>query len=61
MQFKVECFEIRRLGEDIWQEVSEKKFMEKLADCVDPIAPALTKMLQGGEIESLKEIYRIRC
>jgi hypothetical protein len=61
MQFRVACFEIKRLGEDIWQEVPEKKFMEKLTDCVDPVTPAITKMLQGGEIVSLKEIYRIRC
>ena len=61
MQFRVTCFEIKRLGDDVWQKVSEKAFLEKLADCIDPITPAITKMLQGNEIETHREIYRIRC
>jgi hypothetical protein len=61
MQFRVTCFEIKRLGEDAWQKVSEKTFLEKLVDCVDPITPAITKMLQGAEIKTQQEIYRIRC
>jgi hypothetical protein len=61
MQFKVTCFEIKRLGDDVWQKVSEKAFLEKLVDCVDPISPAITKMLLGAEIETPQEIYRIRC
>jgi hypothetical protein len=60
MQFRVTCFEIKRLGDDVWQKVSEKAFLEKLADCVDPITPAIAKMLLGSEIVSLKEIYPIR-
>jgi hypothetical protein len=60
MQFRVTCFEIKRLGDDVWQKVSEKAFMEKLADCIDPITPALTKMLRGGEIKTAQEIYRIK-
>ena len=61
MNFKITCFEIKRLGDDVWQKVSEKAFLEKLADCVDPITPAITKMLLGGEIETQQGIYRIRC
>ena len=61
MQFRIACFDIKRLGEDVWQKVSEKKFLEKLVDCVDPVTPAITQMLQGAEIETTAEIYRIRC
>jgi hypothetical protein len=60
MQFRETYFEIKRLGDDIWQKVSEKAFLEKLADCVDPISPAITRMMQGNEIETQREIYRIR-
>jgi hypothetical protein len=61
MQSKLTNFEIKKLGDDVWQKVSEKAFLEKLASCVDPISPAITKMLLGAEIETPKEIYRIRC
>lgn len=61
MNFKITCFEIKRLGENIWQQVSEKIFLEKLVDCVDPVTPAITKMLLGSEIQTLQEIYRIIC
>jgi hypothetical protein len=61
MQSKLTNFEIKKLGDDVWQKVSEKAFLEKLADCVDPVSPAITKMLLGAEIETPKEIYRIRC
>jgi hypothetical protein len=60
MQFKLTNFEVKRLGDGGWQKVSEKAFLEKLADCVDPITPALIKMLQGGEIATPQEIYRMR-
>jgi hypothetical protein len=60
MQFRVTCFEIKRLGEDAWQNVSEKTFLEKLVDWVDPVTPAITKMLQGGEVETTIETYRIK-
>ena len=60
MQFKVTNFKVKRLGEDSWQEIPEKMFLVKLLACFDPITPALTKMLQGGEIATPQEIYRIR-
>jgi len=60
MQFKLTNFEVKRLGEDRWQEIPEKMFLEKLLAYVDPITPALTKMLQGGEIATPQEIYRIK-
>ena len=60
MQLKIACFEVKRLGEDSWQEIPEKMFLEKLVDCFDPVTPALSKMLQGNEIVAETEIYRIR-
>jgi hypothetical protein len=60
MKFKLTCFEVKRLGENSWQEVPEKMFLEKLVDYFDPVTPAISEMLRGGEIATPREIYRIR-
>jgi hypothetical protein len=61
MQFKISCFEVKKLGEDQWQEASERVVLAKLAECFDPVSPILTKMMEGNEIVAHREIYRIRC
>jgi hypothetical protein len=61
MQFKISCFEVKKFGDEQWQEVPEKIVLEKLADCFDPVTPIITKMLEGKEIVTQQEIYRIRC
>ena len=60
MQFIISRFEVKKLGDDRWQEVSEKIVMEKLADCFDPVTPTLAEMLAGREIATHQEKYRIR-
>jgi hypothetical protein len=60
MEFKISCFEVKKIGENHWQAVSEKRVLEKLADNFDPVTPILTKMLQGSEITAETEMYRIR-
>ena len=60
MQFKISCFEVKKNGDSQWQEVSEKRVLEKLVDNFDPVTPIITKMLQGSEITAETEIYRIR-
>ena len=60
MQLKTKCFEVKKIGEDHWQEIPEKMFLENLLDFFNPVTPAISKMLQGGEIATLQEIYRIR-
>ena len=49
------------MGESEWRAVSEKRVLEKLAECFDPIYPIIGKMLAGDEIFARREIYRIRC
>jgi hypothetical protein len=61
MQFKISCFEVKKLGEDKWHEASERMVLKKLAECFDPVTPILTKMMEGNEIVAQREIYRIRC
>jgi hypothetical protein len=60
MEFKITSFEVKNIGDNHWQAVSEKKVLDKLAQNFDPITPIITKMLQGNEIVAESEIYRIR-
>ena len=60
MQFKISCFEVKKVGEELWREVPEKMVLEKLVDCFDPVTPIIAKMLEGNEIVTQTEIYRIR-
>jgi len=60
MQFSITCFEVKNIGDNHWQAVSEKMALEKLADNFYPLTPIITKMLQGNEIIAETEIYRIR-
>ena len=60
MEFKISCFEVKKIGDSHWQEVSEKLVLEKLVDNFDPVTPIITKMLQGNEITAETEMYRIR-
>ena len=60
MQFKISCFEVKKLGDNKWQEVPEKIALEKLADFFDLVTPAISEMLRGHEIVTPREIYRIR-
>jgi hypothetical protein len=61
MQFKISCFEVKQIGNEEWQQVAEKIVLEKLVESFDPVTPILTRMLQGAEIATSQEIYRIRC
>jgi len=61
MQYKIACFEVRKLGEANWRRASEKMVLEKLAECFDPVSPIIVEMLQGNEIVARQEIYRIKC
>ena len=60
MQFTITCYEVKKAGDDNWQEISEKMVLDKLADNFNQVTPILAKMLQGNEIAAETEIYRIR-
>ena len=61
MQFKISCYQVRKLGEDKWHETSEKLVLESLADCFDYVTPVISKLLEGNEVIAREEIYRIKC
>jgi hypothetical protein len=60
MQFTITCYEVKKAGNNNWQEISEKMMLDKLADNFNQVTPIITKMLQGNEITAETEIYRIR-
>jgi hypothetical protein len=60
MHIKITYFEIKKPGEDNWQEVPEKMALEKLADCFDPVTPIIARMLEGNEIVADTALYRMR-
>jgi hypothetical protein len=60
MHFKITCFEVKKFGENNWQEVPEKMVLEKLVDYFNPVTPVITKLLQGNEVVAETEVYRIR-
>jgi hypothetical protein len=57
---KMSDFEFKKVGEDRWQEASEKLVLEKLIEYFDPITPILMRMFEGDEIVTHREIYRVR-
>ena len=61
MQFKISCYQVRKLGEDKWHETSEKMVMESLAECFEQVSPIILKLLEGNEVIARQEIYRIKC
>ena len=61
MQFKISCYQVRKLGEDKWHETSEKMVLENLADCFDHVTPVISKLLEGNEVIARQVIYRIKC
>jgi hypothetical protein len=57
MQFKITQYEVKYLGENQWQKISEKTCMEFLVDIFDPLTPILADMLNGQEIRTPYAIW----
>lgn len=53
-------FEIKNVGDNGWQKISEEVFITKLIDNFKIISPILIEMLQGKEILSCDSVYRIQ-
>lgn len=53
------CYELRNTSELDWQNVSEIRAMEILADYFDPVNPALSDLLLGKEIVVSNKVLRL--
>lgn len=60
MQIEMPQYEVRNSNEDRWEEISEKTFLETLADVFDPVTPILDDILHGKEIITPYGIYRLK-
>ena len=58
MDSKRTRYQIKKSGEDQWEEASEKNVMEKLADRFNPLTPVLSEMLRGKEVITPHGTYR---
>jgi hypothetical protein len=59
MKSKQMHYELKLTENDDWIEVSEKFFLNQLADNFYPITPIIVKMLRGREVADSTASYRI--
>jgi hypothetical protein len=60
MQFEISHYEFKVSNSDDWQRVPEKLVLEKLVDFFDPLTPLLADMIQGKEVTTPEDIFRMK-
>ena len=60
MQIDMPKYEVRNVDGGRWEDISEKKFMELLADIYDQVTPIMTDVLHGKEIPTPYGICRLK-
>ncbi len=60
MQIDMPKYEVKNVDGGRWEDISEKKFMEILADIYDHVTPIMTDVLHGKEIPTPYGIYRLK-
>ena len=60
MQIDMPRYEVRNVDGDRWEDVSEKNFMETLADIFDQVTPIMNDILHGKEVPTPYGIYRLK-
>ena len=53
-------YEVRNIGGDRWEDISEKNFMETLVEFFDKVSPVMAEILHGKEIITPHAIYRLK-
>ena len=53
-------YEVRNADGGRWEDISEKKFMETLADIYEHVTPIMTDILHGKEIPTPYGVYRLK-
>ena len=56
----IPTYELKHYKENEWNAISEKAALEDLLDNFERIAPVITKMLNGREINTRRGIFRIK-
>ena len=60
MQIDMPKYEVRNVGGDRWEDISEKNFMESLVDIFDQVSPIMTEILHGNEVTTPYGTYRLK-
>jgi hypothetical protein len=60
MHFEISQYEFKVSNSDDWQRVPEKLVLEKLVDFFDPLTPLLADMIQGKEVTTPEDIFRMK-
>ena len=60
MQIEMPQYEVKNVDGDRWEDISEKNFMETLADIFDQIVPVMVDILHGREVITPSGVYRLK-
>jgi hypothetical protein len=60
MQIEMPKYEVRNVDGGLWEDISEKNFMETLVDIFDQVSPIMTDILHGKEVITRYGIYRLK-
>ena len=60
MQIEMPKYEVRNVDGGLWEDISEKNFMETLVDIFDQVSPIMTDILHGQEVITRYGIYRLK-
>jgi len=60
MKIKFTQFQVKNVHDDKWQQISERRVLDKLAESFTQVTPELCKMFNGEEIITTNEIYRVK-
>ena len=60
MQIEMPKYEVRTVDGELWEDISEKNFMEIMVDIFDQVTPIMTDILLGKEVITPYGIYRLK-
>ena len=60
MQIEMPKYEVRHVDGGLWEDISEKRFMEIMVDIFDQVTPIMTDILLGKEVITPYGIYRLK-
>ena len=60
MQIEMPKYEVRDVDGGLWEDISERNFMEIMVDIFDQVTPIMTDILLGKEVITPYGIYRLK-
>jgi hypothetical protein len=60
MRIEMPKYEVRDVDGGLWEDISERNFMEIMVDIFDQVTPIMTDILLGKEVITPYGIYRLK-